>query len=142
MQKIELFTMPDKNKRIANWIYRNGSAIAYQATDQLQIYHNTVLLQYILTPGKGDSLHFRTNVRLPERAYLFNPQTPCKIGISETFHLNLSKNTTSIPTSTKPTKIKHFTTFYTIKNHHYSTKNPLKALKIKHFLELNQNLNI
>ena len=44
MLKIELFTMPDYNHRIANWIYCNGSAIAYQATDQLQTYHNTVLL--------------------------------------------------------------------------------------------------
>ena len=33
-------------------------------------YNNTILLQYILTPGKGRGLHFRTNVRLPERAYL------------------------------------------------------------------------
>ena len=43
-KKIERFTIPDKNKRIANWIYYNGSAIAYQATDQLQTYKNTVLL--------------------------------------------------------------------------------------------------
>ena len=39
-KKIERFTMPDYNKRIANWIYYNGSAIA----DQAKIYHNTVLL--------------------------------------------------------------------------------------------------
>ena len=42
--KIELFTMPDYNNRIVNWIYYNGSAIADQTTDQLKRYHNTVLL--------------------------------------------------------------------------------------------------
>ena len=36
--------MPDYNNRIANWRYYNGSAIADQATDQLQTYNNTVLL--------------------------------------------------------------------------------------------------
>ena len=36
--------MPDKNKRIANWIYCNGSAIA----DQAKRYRNTVLLYYLL----------------------------------------------------------------------------------------------
>ena len=39
----------------------------------------------------------------------------------------------SIPTSTKPTKIKHFTTFYTIKNHHYSTLKSPQSLENKTF---------
>ena len=48
--------------------------------------------------------------------------------VKSTFPRHFTSNTTSIPTSTKPTKIKHFITFNTIKNHHYSTKNPLKPL--------------
>ena len=44
----------------------------------------------------------------------------------------------SIHTSSKPTKIKHFTTFHTIKKHHCSTKNPLNALKNKASIELNR----
>ena len=82
---------------------------------------------------RGHSLHFRTNVRLPGRAYLFYPQTPCKINVFEAFHPNSTQNTTSIPTSTKPTKIKHFTTFYTIKNHHYSTLKSPQSLENKAF---------
>ena len=39
----------------------------------------------------------------------------------------------SIPSSTKPTKIKHFTTFYTIKNHHYSTLKSPQSLENKTF---------
>ena len=39
----------------------------------------------------------------------------------------------SIPTSTKPTKIKHFTTFYTIKNHYYSTLKSPQSLENKTF---------
>ena len=39
----------------------------------------------------------------------------------------------SIPTSTKPTKIKHFTTFHTIKNHHYSTLKSPQSLENKTF---------
>ena len=36
-------------------------------------YYNTVLLWYVFMPLMGHSLHFRTNVRLPERAYLMFP---------------------------------------------------------------------
>ena len=54
---------------------------------------------------------------MPGRAYLFYPQTPCKISVFEAFHPNSTQNTTSISTSTKPWKIKHFITFHTIKNH-------------------------
>ena len=43
MSKIERFTVPDYNNRIANWIYRNGSAIAYQATVQSK---DTIILYY------------------------------------------------------------------------------------------------
>ena len=53
--------------------YCSGSIAAAQTTDQSKIHYNTVLLQYILTPGKGRGLHFRTSVRLPERAYLMFP---------------------------------------------------------------------
>ena len=35
--------MPDKNKRIVNWIYCNGSAISNQATVQSK---DTVILYY------------------------------------------------------------------------------------------------
>ena len=41
--------------------------------DTIKTYYNTVLLLYLLTPGKGRGLHFRTSVRLPERAYLMFP---------------------------------------------------------------------
>ena len=56
--------------RIANWSYCSESATADQTTNQPKTYYNTVLLQYVLMPARGHSLHFRTNVRLPERAYL------------------------------------------------------------------------
>ena len=38
---------------IASWDYCNGSATAAQTTDQIKRHYNTVLLWYILTPGKG-----------------------------------------------------------------------------------------
>ena len=79
-------------------------------------------------PGKGRGLHFRTSVRLPERAHLFYSQTPCKISASEAFHPNPSQTTTSIPTSSKPTKIKHFTTFHSLQKSKSHTQNPIKPL--------------
>ena len=86
----------------------------------------------------GRGLHFRTCSRKPERAYLFYPQTHCKINVSETFRLKI----TSIPTSSNPTKIKHFTTFTTLKIIKITFQNPIKPLKIKHFLELNRKHHI
>ena len=53
--------------------------------------------------------------------------------VKSTFPRHFTSNTTSIPTSTKPTKIKHFTTFYTIKNHHYSTLKSPQSLENKTF---------
>ena len=44
MLKIERFTMPDYNNRIANWRYCDGLAIADQATDQSK--HNIILYYY------------------------------------------------------------------------------------------------
>ena len=41
--------------------------------------------------------------------------------------------TTSIPTSTNPTKIKHFTTFHITKNHHYTTLKYPQTLENKAF---------
>ena len=38
---------------ITVWIRCNGSVAAAQTTDQTKTYNNTVLLWYILTPGKG-----------------------------------------------------------------------------------------
>ena len=84
-------------------------------------YYNTVLLLYVFHAIRGRDLHFRTCNRKSGTAYLFYPQTPYKIGISETFHPNKTQNTTSVMSSTKPWKIKHFITFNTIKNHQYST---------------------
>ena len=43
-------------------------------------------------------------------------------------------------TSTKPTKIKHFTTFYTIKNHHYSTLKSPQSLENKTFSRTQQKI--
>ena len=86
-----------------------------------------------LCQARGRGLHFRASSRKPRMAYLFYPQTPCKISVFEAFHPNSTQNTTSIPTSTKPTKIKHFTTFYTIKNHHYSTLKSPQSLENKTF---------
>ena len=52
----------------------------YNSQVMPKIYYNTVLLQYVLERlfayirrMTGHSLHFRTNVRLPERAYLMFP---------------------------------------------------------------------
>ena len=142
MQKIERFTIPDKNKRIASWIYCNGSAIAYQTTDQLQTYNNTVLLYYLLCHMWGRGLHFRTCNRKSGTAYLFYPQTPYKIGISETFHPNKTQNTTSVMSSTKPPFYAIFTTSHYTKNHHSNTKNTINTLKNKASLELNRKHHI
>ena len=73
----------------------------------------------------GDSLHFKTGSRKPGTAYLMFPQTPYKISISEYFHPKI----TSIPTSNNPTKIKHFTTFTTLKNIKTIFKNPSNPYK-------------
>ena len=88
----------------------------------------------------GRGLHFGIGSRKPGTAYLFYPQTPYKIGISETFHPNQTQNTTSVMSSTKRP-------FYAIFTHSHHTKiikiafkNPLKALKNKDSIELNQNL--
>ena len=94
-------------------------------------YYNTVLLYYLLCHMWGRGLHFRTCNRKSRTAYLLYPQTPYKIGISETFHPNQTQNTTSIHTSTKRPFYAIFTTSNIIKNHQYPTKNTIKALKIK-----------
>lgn len=67
----------------------------------------------------GRSLHFEHMLEIRTSGYLFHPHVNLKIK-------NYQKSTKiiyfpSIPPSIKPTKIKHFTTFHTIKNHHYST---------------------
>ena len=49
----------------------------------------------------GRGLHFRTCNRKSGTAYLFYPQIPYKIGISETFYPNQTQNTTSVMSSTK-----------------------------------------
>ena len=63
MQKIELFTMPDYNNRIANWIYYNGSAITDQATDQSK---DTVILYYYSMILSHDGAWFTFWNRQPE----------------------------------------------------------------------------
>ena len=96
---------------------------------------NTIILYYYSMSNTimGRGLHFRTSIRKPGRAYLFNPQTPCKISVFEAFHPNSTQNTTSISTSTKPWKIKHFITFNTIKNHQYFTLRSTQTLINKAF---------
>ena len=115
--------MPDKNKIIANWIYCNGSAITDQTTAQSK---DTIILYYysIFSCYKwgGRGLHFRTSSRNSGKAYLFNPQTPCKISISETFHLKLTpKHHFDIEFDKTPI-LRHFTNSHHTKNHHYSTQ--------------------
>ena len=67
----------------------------------------------------GRGLHFKHILEICTDGYLFHPHVNLKIK-------NYRKSTKiiyfpSIPPSIKPTKIKHLTTFQTIKNHHYPT---------------------
>ena len=106
----------------------------FYLTDKLQKWKKYKLCHKILY-NMGDSLHFKKSNRKPGTSYLFYPH----LNFKKSNFLSKITKITSTPTSIKPTKIKHFTTFNTIKNHHYSTKNTIKPLKIKHFLELNKN---
>ena len=108
MQKIELFTMPDYNKRIVNWIHCNGLCITNQTT--VQSKDTIILYYYSMFSDHGVCLHFKTSIRQRKPGYLFHPYTDLKIP-------KIIK-ITSILTSSKPTKIKHFTHF------HHTKKSP------------------
>ena len=67
----------------------------------------------------GRGLHFKHILEIRTDGYLFHPHVNLK-------NKNYQKSTKiiyfpSIPPSITSTKIKHFTTFHTIKNHHYPT---------------------
>ena len=98
----------------------------YIATVQLQHisngsikrYRNTVLLQYLFQ-SIGAQFTFSE--------HLFARQTGISVLSTNSLQNQrfrdispqINSKITSIPTSSKPNKIKHFTTFHTIKNHHY-----------------------
>ena len=65
-------------------------------------------------------------------------QPEVRKGISDVF-TSKPPFSSSVLTSTKRPFYAIFTHSYHAKNHHISLKNPIKPLKIKHFLELNQN---
>ena len=72
---------------IANWSYCKCKAFLLDTIKHtIILYYYSIFFHVI----RGHSLHFRTSSRKSGKAYLFNPQTPCKISISETFHLKLT----------------------------------------------------
>ena len=84
----------------------------------------------------GHCLHFRTENRKPGTAYLFHPHNKKK---KPNFLSKITK-ITSTPTSSKPTKIKHFTTFNTIKKSLLShPKIPLNHYKSSTFSNSTEN---
>ena len=75
----------------------------------------------------GHSLHFRTNVRFTKRLHLFYIDTTNLIKLPEI---------TSVTTSVKPLKIKHFTQFsQSQKRQKFHTKSQ-KPLKIQQNIEI------
>ena len=86
----------------------------------------------------GRGLHFGIGSQKPGTAYLFYPQTPYKIGISETFHPNQTQNTTSIPTSTKRPFYDISPILNTLKITTIPPKNQFKPLKNNASIELNR----
>ena len=73
----------------------------------------------------GDRLHYKAACRLPGTAYLFNPQTPCKISVSETFHLKPTKKPLRYSLRANPTKSSISPLFTTPKITTISPKNTI-----------------
>ena len=103
--------------KIASWIISNGSTIANQTTDQQK--HTIILYYYsIFLCQDGGIVYILEQVFDCRKGHICSIHKPL---VKSTFPRHFTSNTTSVPSSTKPTKIKHFITFNTIKNHQYST---------------------
>ena len=115
------------------FVFGRNTSVFVAFTWQLKIYCNTVLLLYIWERLFAID---RGIVYILEQMFDYQEGHICSIHkpiVKSTFPRHFTSNTTSIPTSTKPNKIKYFITFNTIKNHHYSTLKSPQTLINKAF---------
>ena len=92
------------------------------------LHHKHIIILYyysIFLVQKGGIVYiFRTFIRHVNRHIC----SIHKLLVKSAFPRHFTQTITSVPTSTKPTKIKHFTTSQYTKNHYYPPRNPLKPL--------------